>query len=80
MKTPGQRKGGGPGAGKKQATPHPTPPRPITTSSYCPIGNRLGRPRGLRGTGRSSTHGTCRRLPPDEVAEIEARLRREGRL
>jgi hypothetical protein len=48
-------------------------------SSNCPPGNRLQRPRGLRGCW-SSSHGPCRRLSQDEIAEIEARLRAEGAL
>jgi hypothetical protein len=43
-------------------------------SSLCPPANRLGRPRGLRGTGRASSHGPCRRYTAQERLELEERF------
>jgi hypothetical protein len=58
---------------------HPTPPRPIPSSSLCPVGNRLVRQRGLRG-GTYGPAGPCRHLSAKEVRAVEDQLRAAGRM
>jgi hypothetical protein len=49
-------------------------------ASLCPPAARLGRQRGLRGTGNSSTHGPCRRLSLAKTRAKEGWRRKAERL